>query len=215
MDYAALYRYRFKNVNQLQRIKVWSPISRFVTSLADSPVRVLDPACGLGEFINSCPATEKWAADLGLDGSTLEKSINFIQGSFFDINLPDAYFDLIFLSNFLEHMKDQEQVHECLNLARTKLRPGGVIIVMGPNFRHCPKEYFDCSDHTVILTHVSVEEHLHTAGFEIRRNVPRFLPYSFRSRLPAWNWTTNIYLKLPFLWRILGKQFLLIATKPM
>lgn len=214
MDYAALYTYRFKDVDQQQRIKVWAPISRFVTALAGEPQRVLDPACGLGEFINSCPASERWVADLGLDGSTLDSSINFLSGSFFDVDLPDSHFDLIFLSNVLEHMHSQEQVNECLVRAKAKLRPGGTIVVMGPNFRYCPKEYFDCADHTVILTHVAVEEHLYTAGFEIRRTVPRFLPYSFRSRLPAWHWTTNAYLKFSPIWRALGKQFLLVATKP-
>lgn len=209
-----MYRYRFKDVDQQQRINVWAPISRFVTSLAGEPQRVLDPACGLGEFINSCPAGERWAADLGLDGSTLDSAIKFISGSFFDVDLPDDHFDLIFLSNVLEHMLNQEQVNECLVRAKGKLRPGGTIVVMGPNFRYCPKEYFDCADHTVILTHVAVEEHLHTAGFEIRRTVPRFLPYSFRSRLPAWRWTTNAYLKFPPVWRVLGKQFLLVATRP-
>ena len=214
MDYAALYTYRFKDVDQQQRIKVWAPISSFVTSLAGEPRKVLDPACGLGEFINSCPAPERWAADLGLDGSTLDPSVTFLSGSFFDVDLPDEHFDLIFLSNVLEHMLDQEQVNHCLVRAKSKLRPGGTIVVMGPNFRYCPKEYFDCADHTVILTHVAVEEHLHTAGFLIHRTVPRFLPYSFRSRLPAWGWTTNAYLKFPPIWRVLGKQFLLVATKP-
>ena len=174
----------------------------------------MDPACGLGEFINSCPAEERWAADLGLDGSTLDPTVKFVSGSFFDVDLPDNYFDLIFLSNVLEHMLNQEQVNECLVRARTKLRPGGTIVVMGPNFRYCPKEYFDCADHTVILTHIAVEEHLYTAGFEIRRNESRFLPYSFRSRLPAWRWTTNAYLRFPPAWRMLGKQFLLVATRP-
>ncbi|NCZ71676.1 MAG: class I SAM-dependent methyltransferase, partial [Actinobacteria bacterium] len=151
MDYAALYRYRFKDVDQQQRIKVWAPISRYVTSLAQNPQRVLDPACGLGEFINSFPAPERWAADLGLDGSTLEPSVKFTSGSFFDVDLPNDYFDLIFLSNVLEHMLNQEQVNECLVRARSKLRPGGTIVVMDPNFRFCRKEYFDCADHTVIL----------------------------------------------------------------
>ena len=214
MDFAALYSYRFKDVDQGQRVKVWAPISRFVTSLAGSPQRVLDPACGLGEFINSCPAPERWAADLGLDGSTLDDAVSFVQGSFFDVDLPDDHFDLIFLSNVLEHMRDQLQVNECLVRAHAKLRPGGTVIVMGPNFRYCSKEYFDCADHNVILTHVAVEEHLHTAGFTVRRTIPRFLPYSFRSRLPAWEWTTNLYLKTPLAWRLLGKQFLLVATKP-
>ena len=41
--------------------------------------------------------------------------------------------------------------------------------MIGPNFRYCSREYFDCADHTVILTHVSMAEHLHAAGFEVER----------------------------------------------
>ncbi len=68
---------------------------------------------------------------------------------------------------------------------------------MGPNFRYCAKEYFDCADHTVILTHVGVEEHLYAAGFESESVVPRFLPYSFRGRLPASAALTRRYLGTP------------------
>ena len=59
MDYEALYKHRFKDVNQDERNKVWGVISQYITSLAGSPIRVLDPACGLGEFINFCPSEEK------------------------------------------------------------------------------------------------------------------------------------------------------------
>ena len=41
----------------------------------------------------------------------------------------------------------------------------------------------------------------------------RFLPYSFRSRLPANARTTRLYLSAPALWRVLGKQFLVIARR--
>ena len=71
---------------------------------------------------------------------------------------------------------------------RRALAPGGTIAIMGPNFRYCPYEYFDCADHTLIFTHVAIEEHLYTAGFEPIRVVPRYLPYSFRGRLPPSRW---------------------------
>jgi hypothetical protein len=38
--------------------------------------------------------------------------------------------------------------------------PGGTFAIMGPNFRYCSDEYFDCADHTLIFTHVATEEHL-------------------------------------------------------
>jgi hypothetical protein len=84
---------------------------------------------------------------------------------------------------------------------------------MGPNFRYCAGEYFDCADHTVILTHVSMAEHLYAAGFDITTVIPRFLPYSFRGLLPPSPALTSAYLRTPALWRLLGKQFLLLARK--
>jgi SAM-dependent methyltransferase len=213
MDYQALYEHRFKNIDQAARNNVWMIVSQYIYGISDSPTRVLDPACGIGEFINYCPAQEKWAADLGMDGSSLFDDIKFHSGSFLTVEFPDSYFDLIFLSNVLEHLDSQSAVNEFLLKAKRKLVTGGRLAIMGPNFKYCSDEYFDCADHTTILTHISVEEHLVAAGFQVELNVARFLPYSFRSRLPSFGFTTRIYLKLKFIWPLLGKQFLLVGVK--
>jgi hypothetical protein len=94
------------------------------------------------------------------------------------------------------------------------MAPGGRIAVLGPNFRYCPKEYFDCADHELALTHVAVAEHLYAAGYEIERIIPRYLPYSFRGVLPPSPTLTRRYLQTPLAWRILGKQFLVIGRRP-
>ena len=216
MDIEALYRYRFADINQADRAKVWHEISRFVFRIAGEPAKVLDPACGLGEFINSCPSPERWAMDLGLDGSMLADGITFTQMSFLASNqsLPRNHFDLVFASNVLEHLPDQQAVNAFLRRAREVLAPGGRVIVMGPNFKYCAKDYFDCADHVVPLTHVSIEEHLVAAGFELSRTIPRFLPYSFRSRLPSSSFATRAYLLFPPAWRFLGRQFLVVGTRP-
>ena len=93
------------------------------------------------------------------------------------------------------------------------LAPGGVIAVMGPNFKYCAADYFDCADHVLALTHVAVQEQLYAAGFAISEVVPRFVPYSFRSRLPASRRMTRLYLRAPVLWRLQGKQFLVLARR--
>jgi hypothetical protein len=85
---------------------------------------------------------------------------------------------------------------------------------MGPNFRYCAREYFDFADHVLALTHVSVEEHLYSAGFEIDRVIPRFLPYSFRSRFPTAPRLVRTYLRIPLVWQVLGQQFLLVGRRP-
>jgi SAM-dependent methyltransferase len=213
MDFEALYRYRFQDVNQESRNNVWREISEFIHQFSGSPQKVLDPGCGLGEFINYSPASERWASDLGMNGSTIDKSVKFISGSFLDIELPDDYFDLIFISNVLEHLVSQVEVNDFLQQARRKTRSGGRIIIMGPNYKYCAKEYFDCADHSTILTHISIEEHLVTAGFSLDSTIARFIPYSFRSNLPSNSFITRFYLKMPLIWKIFGKQFLVMASK--
>ena len=130
-----------------------------------------------------------------------------------DVELPETHFDGVFLSNFLEHLSSHDAVAAVLSKLHAAMAPGGRIAVLGPNFRYCAREYFDCADHAVILTHVSMAEHLHAAGFNITVMVPRFLPYSFRGPLPQSPRLTSVYLRTPALWRLLGKQFFLLARK--
>jgi hypothetical protein len=94
------------------------------------------------------------------------------------------------------------------------MAPGGRIAVMGPNFRHTVREYFDFADHTVILTERAVAEHLHAAGFDVLRVHGRFLPYTFTGRLPSTPSLVRAYLRFPLAWQLFGKQFLVIAERP-
>ena len=64
------------------------------------------------------------------------------------------------------------------------------------------------------MTHVGVAEHVYAAGFDVTTVTPRFLPYSFRGLLPPSPRLTRAYLRMPVFWRLLGKQFLVIARKP-
>ena len=118
------------------------------------------------------------------------------------------------MSNFLEHLLSQEDVAAFLEKMRDCIAPGGRIAIMGPNFRYTVREYFDFADHTVILTERGVEEHLYAAGFEIREVHPQFMPYTFTGRLPSHPALVRAYLRMPLAWRVLGKQFLLIAERP-
>jgi hypothetical protein len=179
-----------------------------------APDRVLDPSAGRCEFINSIPAAERWAVDLFDYGEFAACDVKQIVGDIMDVQLPIAHFDGIFVSNLLEHLPTQNAVGSVLTRLCTSMKPGGTIAIMGPNFRYCAAEYFDCADHTLALTHVAVAEHLHAAGFEVGPVLARFLPYSFRGLLPPSPRLTRAYLRTPALWRLLGKQFLVLAAKP-
>jgi SAM-dependent methyltransferase len=211
VDYEALYRFRFIDVDPVSKRAVWRVIAADLARRAGNPRRVLDPACGSGEFILGVPAAERWAADV-VPPPIDDAEVRVMVGRYQDLDLPRGHFDAILFSNVLEHLADPDEVQQFLQRAKDQLAPGGRVIIMGPNFKYCAKEYFDCADHTLVLTDVSVVEHLVAAGYRVDTVVPRYIPYSFRSRLPADPRLTAAYLRMPFVWRFLGKQFLVIAT---
>ncbi len=215
MDYERLYSYRFRNVDQDRRREVWAEIARYVTerSLA-SPKRLLDPAAGRREFIDAAPAPERWGVDqVDHFEAGNDRAVKFVVSEVMSADLPPEYFDGIFVSNFLEHLDNQQHVHRFLHRMYELSSDGGRIAILGPNFRFCSREYFDYADHSVVLTHKAVAEHLHTAGFKVVSSAPRFLPYSFTGRLPASAGLTRAYLNLPLAWRVLGKQFLVVGQR--
>jgi SAM-dependent methyltransferase len=214
VDYQRLYDYRFRNVAQNRRDDVWAAVAPMLYEQLKRPERVLDPAAGRCEFINAVPSTERWAVDAVAYGEGVAREgTRLIISEIMEADLPREYFEGVFVSNFLEHLPTQEAVADFLERMHDCITPGGRIAIMGPNFRYCPEEYFDYADHTLILTERGVEEHLYAAGFEIVSVSPRFLPYTFSGRLPSHPALVRAYLRLPIAWRILGKQFLVIAER--
>ncbi len=214
MNLERIYQHRFAAVNQKNKLSSWKIISEFIYKKLGEPKSILDPAAGNCEFINQVPSEECWAVDISdfIKKSAHEK-VKLIIGDNLNVELPENYFEGIFISNFLEHLRSQEEVALFLERMYKTLKTGGRIAIMGPNFKYCAANYFDFADHTVILTETSIAEHLYGAGFKIEKIHPKFLPLSFRSKIPAWNFLIKSYLALPFAWVFMGKQFLLIAKK--
>lgn len=215
MNYERIYEYRFKDIDIKKKNIVWKEIAAFIYELTNHPQTILDPAGGMCEFINNIKAPEKWTIDLNeaFLEKYADKSIKKVIGNNLEVELPDDYFDLAFISNFLEHLSSQEQVGEFLQKIFQKVKPNGFVAVMGPNFKYAFREYFDFADHTVCLSETGAAEHLVGAGFDIVKIHPRFLPLSFRGGLPVNKFLIQSYLKMPFAWRFFGKQFLIIGKK--
>jgi hypothetical protein len=214
INFERLYEYRFRDVDQAARETVWREIARYIHDRMGKPDRVLDPAAGRGEFITAVPARDRWGVDLVRHGPTEAAGVKMIIADIMAAELPREYFDGVFASNFLEHLPDQDTVANVLARLYVAMRAGGRIAILGPNFKYCAREYFDCADHTVILSHIAAAEHLYAAGFEVTAVHPKFLPFSFRGLLPPSAGLTRIYLRTPVLWKVLGKQFLIIGRKP-
>jgi SAM-dependent methyltransferase len=214
-DLKALYSRRFSG-KAAYRQKVWRIlVSDFFSDLVPRAGAVLDLGCGHGEFINQLSGPERFAIDLNPDsGSFLDPGIHWLQH---DCStqwpLEDNSLDLIFTSNFFEHLSDKAKLLNTLKETHRCLRPGGRIVALGPNIKYVRGSYWDHWDHHVALTEASMAEVLQSVGFRLRHVVPRFLPYTMSDGPQYPVFLLRVYLKLSPLWRIFGKQFLIIGEK--
>ena len=176
---------------------------------------VVDVACGYGEFLNNILANKKIAVDLNSDAlKYLSSDVEFHQCKATDLGSVIAgTADAVFTSNFLEHLPDKKTLDEFLDQVMAALKPGGKYIILGPNLRYLPGQYWDFYDHHLGLTHLSLSEALKLKGFDIDVCIDRFLPFTTQGALPTHPWLVWLYLKMPFAWRFFGKQFFIVAKK--
>jgi ubiquinone/menaquinone biosynthesis C-methylase UbiE len=217
MDVSAIYKERFSNTGLDKRDQVWKTLCRsFFDTLIGPDKVVLDLACGYGEFINNVTARKKVAVDLNSDArGHLRPDVQFILSSATDLSeVRDGSIDVVFTSNFLEHLPDKETCNKVFAEIRRTLNSGGRFIILGPNIKYAYREYWDLFDHQLPLSHLSLEEGLKQAGFNVTRNIPRFLPFTMKSSVPTATWLIELYLMIPLAWRFMGRQFLVVAEKP-
>lgn len=212
-----LYQIRFQNDELPRKNAIWQVICRdFLQQFVDPGSTVIDVACGYGEFLNNIQASRKIAVDLNPDAARhLGHDALFHQSPATDVGRIGAgSADIVFTSNFLEHLPDKPTLDRFLSAVLQALRPGGKYLILGPNLRYLPGKYWDFYDHHLGLTHLSLTEALKLRGFEIDRCIDRFLPYTTQGGLPTHPVLVKGYLKLPLIWPLLGKQFFIVARKP-
>ena len=212
---AEIYGRRFADT-AVYRNKVWTVLadsffSRWIQPTDD----VLDLGAGYGEFIRNVRCGRKSAMDLNPEaGAYLPEDVEFLhQDCSEPWSVPDRSLDIIFTSNFLEHLPDKTSLIRTLEHAARALKPAGRMICLGPNARILHGGYWDFFDHHIALTDRSLREALELEGFELDLVVPRFLPYTMVGgpRYPLV--LVRVYLALPLAWRVLGGQFLLVASR--
>jgi len=196
------------------RDRVWRALLRSrLQALVGADKDVLDLGCGWGEFIRNVRARARFAMDLNPDAARFAgDDVRFVEH---DCTRPwplrAGSLDVVFSSNFIEHLPDKEAIGATLQQARRCLRAGGRIILLGPNIRYVGGAYWDFWDHHVPVTDRALAEALELRGFEVERVVPRFLPYTMSDgrRVPIF--LVRLYLALPLFWPLLGRQFLIVA----
>lgn len=207
-----LYRNRFPPEVLARRQAVWKTLCRsWFQRYVPSEARVLEIAPGYCEFINNIRAAERVAVDLNPETrnhAAPDVVVHECAAERLGEQVPPSHFDVAFMSNFLEHCRSRDQMLSVLHAVRLSLKPGGRLMILGPNFRYCFRDYFD---HYLPLTEKAVVEALHLAGFSVESVQSRTLPFTFRGRLPSWRWLVKLSLQLPVVWRLFGAQFFVVA----
>jgi SAM-dependent methyltransferase len=209
------YARRFAGREQ-RRKAVWLELNRRFFERWISPGdTVLDLGAGYCEFINSVRAKTKLALDL--NPSTIACAGQEVRVISQDVaqpwGIPSGTVDVVFTSNFLEHLASKQQLTHCLRETSRVLKPGGRFIALGPNIRFAYREYWDFFDHHLPLSDRSLAEALDVNGFKSEVVIPQFLPFSMARGAPTHPLLVRLYLAFPPAWRFLGKQFLVVAAK--
>ena len=214
-DFEAIYNERFGGKEDYRR-GVWRVLmADFFARYVKGCDAVLDLGSGYGEFINQVQARVCYAIDLNpAAGRNLKPTVQWLQrDSSQPWPVPDGSLDLVFTSNFLEHLPDEPHLFATLREAYRCLRPGGRLVALGPNFTYTAERYWEVPDHYLALSDENLGAHLQSVGFTLERVIPKFLPFTMSDgrRYPLF--MVRAYLRLPIAWKILGRQFLVVARK--
>ena len=215
MNLERLYSHRFEDKDNTP---IWKEICLFFNKKFISKEDIIcDVACGNGEFINNINAHVKYGVDLR-KSKELKNNIHFLQKNVLNLKAEDfeaGVPNVFFMSNFLEHLGNKSEVFDLFcsikNILINSEKEKKSIIILGPNIDYVKEKYWDFFDHTLPFNNKSIAEGLYSAGFKIDCSIDKFLPYTTKSCIPQHRLLVKMYLKMNFMWKILGKQFLVIG----
>lgn len=219
---STIYKKRFSDSQDRTREGVWQLLcGSFLKQFISENDVVVDLGAGDGLFSKNVQAKKRIAVDISPHVLELEKEgIEVIQSPATEFaSKLDQPADVVFMSNFLEHLPTKQVLLSVLEECHEALADGGKIIILQPNIRYVGVAYWDYIDHHIALTEHSLVEALEVSGFKIERLIPRFLPYTAKSLLgdllskPGFSFLMNLYIKVPLFWRLFGKQTLVVASK--
>ena len=212
---AQIYEKRFSG-HEIYRNRVWQILTKefFLKWIKDSD-HILDLGCGYGEFINHATCKVRHAIDLNPKTKSLldQKIIFHEQDCSKPWKIDPNSLDLVFTSNFFEHLPNKDSLDRTMCEIKNALKPQGRLISMGPNISVLKGKYWDFWDHHVALSDQSLCELLQIHDFTIEQSESKFLPYNMVRVKERPLFMVSLYLRFPILWKLFGKQFLIIAKK--
>lgn len=217
-----IYELRFSVEEQLVRENTWKTLCKdFFQNFISVEQSVLDLGAGDGMFIGNISAKRRVAVDISPHVELLrEKGVEvFLESATDFADKIGEKVDVIFISNFFEHLPNKDLVLKVLKECREALTPRGAVFILQPNIKHVGPAYWDYIDHHIALTEESLREALSVTGFVPEKVISKFLPYTAKSGIGRHVGSSRIskfvqvYLKFPILWKIFGKQTFIIARK--
>jgi SAM-dependent methyltransferase len=213
-DLRATYRRRF-SPDLAFRQEMWHILcGDFFQRFIPPNASVMEIGAGYCEFINNVQAGSKIAVDLNPDTQAYAApDVTVIATTSTNLEaVANGSVDVVFASNFFEHLSRDDIVLTLRAVART-LRPDGRLLILQPNYRYCYRDYWMFFDHITPLDDRSLTEALETNGYHVVRCLARFLPYTTESRLPKSLALIKLYLRLPLAWRFFGQQAFVVAAR--
>lgn len=191
---------------------VWKEIVRYIHRDSKNANHVLEIGAGYCDFISQFPAPDKTC----IEQNSLMKEhagagVNFICGDATYLpQIEEQSMDLVFASNFLEHLNETE-LNRIMPAIHKALKHNGQLILIQPNYRLCSEHYFDDETHQTIFDDKNITQFLTQYGFKAVKVVPDLLPFSMKSRLPKIPLLVRLYLNSPV--RPFGAQMYIVAVK--
>lgn len=191
---------------------VWRHICDYLRRWISPNHDVLELGAGWCDFSNAIKARNVTAMDLdAVVLSSAGADVRAVVGDCTDLSrFADSSFDDVFASNLLEHLERADTLR-LLREAHRVLRPGGRLLLVQPNFRLNPNEYFDDYTHVAIYSDRSLRDLLTSQGWDVQHVAPRFLPLTMKSRASRLTFLVPWYLRSPL--KPLAGQMLLVASR--
>ena len=221
-DLLDIYKHRFLQKQMAIKDAVWTILGKYLSKrllklTGKRDFSILDLAAGSCEFINHVNTRgKKTAVDFNPDVKKCAgEGIEVICASALDFSaFVKGKYDVVFVSNFFEHLNSPEELLQCLAQIACVLKSGGILMVLQPNIDLLNTSYWNFIDHKLPINAPRLKEAAGLHQFFLKEQILRFLPYSTCGKMPKWSWLVRLYLLLlPFSGLFFGKQSLFVFKK--